>query len=110
MTTWIIAPSFAAQLQEKPRVLTAGFGDGYEQRVADGINVRPRVWNLTFGARTTTERDAILTALRAENGITSFTWTDPLGYTGKFVCSEWNTSIENAAANTVTATFREVFA
>lgn len=109
MATWTIAPSFAAQLDEKPRVLRARFGDGYEQRVGDGINLRPRVWSLRFAARTPTERDAVLAALRAENGITAFDWTDPLGFTGKWICEEWSTALENAASNTVTAVFRQVF-
>lgn len=108
MATWTIPPSYAAQLEEKPRVLTAQFGDSYSQRVGDGINIRMRRWSLTFAARTPTERNAILAALQAENGITAFDWTDPLGLTGKWICAEWSGSLDNAASNTVTAVFQQV--
>lgn len=109
MTTWTIAPSFATQLDEEPRVLAAQFGDGYQQRVGDGINIRARKWAVVFNDRTATERDAILAALRGENGITAFNWTDPLGYTGKFVARKWSSSLVNAVASTVSTTFEEVF-
>jgi len=108
MATWTIAPSFSAQLDEEPRVLASQFGDGYTQRVGDGINISLRKWSLRFDARTSTERDAILAALRAENGITSFDWTDPLGYTGKWVCKKWSTILNNAASSSVGAVFEEV--
>lgn len=109
MATFNIAPDFASQLTETPRVLSSSFGDGYQQRVGDGINIRPQVWNLKFSVRTNAERDAILAFLRAENGITSFDWTPPGGSAGKYLCSEWSWTPDNAATNTVIATFRQVF-
>jgi len=41
----------------KPRVLKAQFGDGYEMRVADGINNTPRTWSLAFNNRTNDDID-----------------------------------------------------
>jgi hypothetical protein len=45
MSTFTDIPGSAA-LTTKPRVRTAMFGDGYEQRLADGINNAPRAWSL----------------------------------------------------------------
>ena len=109
MATFTIAPSFSSSVAEQPRVLMSKFGDGYEQRIGDGINIRPQEWSLTFANRTNAERDAILAFLRAENGVTSFDWTPPGGAAGKFVCPQWQVSLENAVTSTVTATFRQVF-
>ena len=47
------------QQDEKPRVLKAQFGDGYEMRVRDGINNTPRSWGLTFNNRTKEDIDKL---------------------------------------------------
>jgi len=109
MTTFTIAPDFKAALTAKPRLRKAAYGDGYTQRVADGINYNPESWSLTFSARTTSERDAILAFFVARGGTESFTWTSPSGVTGVFVCEEWGYTPDNTATHTVTATFTQVY-
>lgn len=109
MATFTTAPDFGIQLSVKPRVLTAQFGDGYMQRVGDGINIAGESWSLTFSARTASERDTILNFLKARNGIESFDWTSPSGTVGKFICPEWSYTPVNAAANSITASFQQVF-
>lgn len=105
MATFTIAPDFGASLTAKPRVNEAGYGDGYTQRLADGINALGEEWQLTFSARTAAERDAILAFLKARNGTEPFDWTSPSGTVGRFVCPEWGYSPINAASNTITAKF-----
>lgn len=109
MATFTFTPSFTAELQEKPVVNRIQFGSGYEQRVTFGINTQPKTWNLRFSNRTDTERDNILTFLRARAGVESFDWTDPNGYVGKWVCEEWSVSQSSYNFNEVMATFRQVF-
>lgn len=109
MATFTFTPSFEPVLSEKPRVLSARFGDGYEQRVGDGINIRARSWQLTFKQRTAAEMAPIIAFLRARNGFESFDWTDPDGVAGKFICREWSKSTNNAVTQTLTCTFDEVF-
>lgn len=46
-----------AQEAPKPRILKAQFGDGYEMRLADGINNTPRTWGLAFNNRTREDID-----------------------------------------------------
>lgn len=107
--TFSTAPDFGAQLEKKPRVRRAQFGDGYQQRVGDGINTQPESWSLTFSARTPAERDEIMSFLEARGGIEAFLWTTPRGTSGKFICQEWGGSPQSAAAHTVTAKFEQVF-
>ena len=109
MATWTIAPDFSSPGTTKYRILQARFGDGYQQRVADGINTRVQSWALRFSARTAAELSAIVTFLTARAGTESFDWTAPDGTGGKWVCTSWQTVPDTAAANTVTATFEQVF-
>lgn len=110
MTTFTIAPDFGASMSLKPRVLTAQFGDGYAQRLGDGINTQGEEWSLTFSSRTAAEFDAILDFLEARGGTEAFDWTSPRGTVGRFVCPEWAYVPNNAASNTVTARFVRDFA
>jgi phage-related protein len=41
------------------------FGDGYEQRLAFGINTQPQLWSLEFRGRTSLDAAAIDAFLRA---------------------------------------------
>ena len=109
MATFNYTPDNAAQVKVKPRVLTSKFGDGYEQRVGDGINIRPREWTLTFNTRTTAEMSPIVAFLEAQNGIYSFDWTPSSGAAGKWVCEEWNQTDVRYGIKDLSCTFREVF-
>lgn len=109
MATFTYVPSFPASLSQQPRVFTARFGDGYEQRAAFGINTQPKTWQLQFSNRDDTERNGILAFLEARKGVEAFDWTDPNGYAAKWVCSEWNVEQVSCNFNNVTASFREVF-
>lgn len=109
MATFTIAPDYGVQVSERPRVLTAQFGDGYQQRVGDGINIAPEQWDLRFSVRTAAERDSLLAFFAARNGVESFDWTSPVGTVGKFVCPEWTYVPISVTNNTVSAKFVQVF-
>jgi phage-related protein len=109
MATFTYTPSYSADLSESPTVRTVRFGDGYEQRLAYGLNTQPKSWQLNFSNRSDTERNNILAFLRARGATESFDWTDPNSYAGKWICSEWQTSQVSCNFNNITATFREVF-
>tara|TARA_B110000977_G_C10704851_1_gene348864 strand:+ start:31 stop:432 length:402 start_codon:yes stop_codon:yes gene_type:complete len=55
-----------------PRVLTATFGDGYEQRIADGINTLNEDYSLTFQSRPKADIDDIVAFLNGKGGVGSF--------------------------------------
>ena len=109
MATFTYTPSFSADLKEQPQVRRVQFGDGYEQRLTYGLHTQPKTWSLQFSNRDNTERDNILLFLRARGGQESFDWTDPNGYSGKWVCESWDTSQVSYNFNNISATFREVF-
>jgi phage-related protein len=70
-------PDKAMTKQSTPRVLTAKFGDGYEQRIVDGINNLDENYSLTFRTRTKEEIDDIVSFLDTKAGVTKFTLTLP---------------------------------
>ena len=93
MATFTWLPSWNAQVARKPKVLSTRFGDGYEQRVADGINTQPAHWSLEFDGRSKTEADAIEAFLLARAGAESFDWVAPDGVAGRYLCREWNRAV-----------------
>lgn len=60
-----------------PRVLTAKFGDGYEQRIADGINVLNEEYTLSFKTRPKADIDDIVAFLDTQKNVSKFTLTLP---------------------------------
>lgn len=102
-------PEYSAELGLEQKVLTAQFGDGYEQRIADGINNTRRKWKLKF-VYTTPDIDVIETFLLATKGVDSFNWTPPRGLVGKWVLQDaFQRNVENFGYESISATFREVF-
>lgn len=107
MSTFTWQPLTGAKVAYAPKVRTAVFGDGYEQRVKDGLNANPRTWNLTFKDGVT-NINAILAFLKARGGAESFTWVPPDAVEGKFICSQWDMEYQTGVS-TLSATFKEVF-
>jgi phage-related protein len=103
--TW--NPDVGSQQDVKPNVNVTKFGDGYELRVAAGINNKPQSWSLKF-ERNYDICNAVVAFLKARGGVESFTWTNPLGETGTFVCRSYKTQ-QNVGTMEVTATFEQVF-
>lgn len=108
--TWV--PSRGPSKEITPRVRRASFGDGYEQRVGDGINTRFRTWSLSFNNRSESESNAIEGFLEARNGVESFTWVDPNGHSAKWICEKWSRvevdSLPTAKLSSISTSFREV--
>lgn len=110
MPTFTVAPDFSAQVTYKPRVRATRFGDGYEQRLADGVNTQPATWNLTFANRSDADTTTIHTFLAARAGVETFDWTPPdAGSSIKVICREWQKTMNRNNLNTVSATFEQVF-
>lgn len=102
-------PDAGAQKSHEPRVKVISFGDGYEQRVGDGINKDAEVWELSWTGKTQAEIQAIDTFLKGEAGVTWFYWTTPEGVQKKFVCKRWSVRYFNSANADLTATFKQDF-
>jgi phage-related protein len=110
MPTFSYQVDYSAQVVNTPRVKSMRFGDGYEQRLADGINTQPAVWNLTFANRSNADTSAIHTFLSARGGVESFDWTPPDSTAAiKVLCRDWTKTMNRYNLNTITATFEQVF-
>ena len=72
-----IIPDRGVSVSQTPRILKAVYGDGYEQRVAAGINNLPESWNLTWNNRTANDGNKIIKFLEDHKGATAFDWYPP---------------------------------
>jgi phage-related protein len=111
--TWplTVGPSFSgSSARTTTRTLRAEFGDGYSQRVADGLNSVRDVWTVAFENLTEAEYTSARDFLRQQQGTASFFWTPP-GETvaRRWVCEEWTTQQGDPGAYSLNTTFTEVF-
>ena len=74
-----VNPDRGLKSDQQPRILKATYGDGYEQRVAAGINNLPESWSLTWKNRSSAEANKIVKFLEVQGGVTAFDWY-PAGY------------------------------
>ena len=104
-------PDFGAVRRSAPVVRKVRFGDGYEARFTMGLNQDPKIWDLKWTAKDSTDADAIeafFDARAADNA--SFDWS-PIGDTNtyKWVVDQYSRNHRYAEVNEITASFREVF-
>ena len=115
-----INPDRGLKTEQKPRILKANYGDGYEQRVAAGINNLPETWNLTWKNRSAAESNKIVKFLETQGGVTAFDWYPPsydisstttsastkkLIDTSQYFTDRYlNTTVTDSAAGTATVT------
>lgn len=93
------------------RILTASFGDGYEQRALDGINTKMETFNVSFNSRPATEIN-LFTAFFDKKASLSFNLTiTRLGgdETIRVICENYNTSYIYEDFHNLTATLRRVY-
>lgn len=110
MATFTYTPDWNATVNSAPRARVVRFGDGYEQRVGDGINTAVQEWNLSFAARRNSEAVTIISFLEARGAVEAFDWVPPNEVTAiKVVCRDWRRTFDRYDLNTITATFSRVY-
>lgn len=104
-------PTYPYEESIDPRVKTAKFADGYEQRTGDGINTMPGEIPLTWENLTQAEHDYIWTFFKDRGGIEAFQWTPPQESTPrKFkTLGAFKHAMNDKGVWTITATFKELF-
>ncbi len=75
--TLVATPDKSMSKSTAPRVLTANFGDGYEQRIADGINSLNETYSLSFKTRAKADIDDIVLFLDSQKNVSKFLLTIP---------------------------------
>ena len=106
----ITNPVYNTRINARPKVNTLSFGDGFEQRLTEGLNQNPLSVNLTFEL-SQIDADTAITFLnaRVEDGA-SFDYTLPSETSSrKFVCTSFPRSIPFLNRVTLSCVFREVF-
>mgnify|MGYP003627075592 CR=1 FL=1 len=97
-----------------PRTFTVEFGDGYEQRVANGINALAESFAVTFNNRPKAEIDDIIAFFVNKAGVTAFNFTyadsNNSGETTiKVICGDWSQTWSYDDFYNASATFRKVY-
>lgn len=105
--TFSYRPDYESTMSQEPAVLTTKFGDGYEQRVANGINNSPEKWSLKFTVGNPVLPSA-LAFIQARKGVESFYWTNSFGTTNVYVCRRWNLS-RGPGKQVLSMEFEQVF-
>lgn len=113
----IYTPDKGLSRNTTPQVLTATFGDGYEQRIVDGINSIKEQYSLTYKTRTKEDIDDIVAFLDGTKGVTSFDFKIPDSNnsannnitTIKAVCTTYSTSFEYDNFYSLNVTIKRVY-
>jgi phage-related protein len=98
--------------QVKQRILTAQFGDGYSQRVKNGINPTDETFNVKFSNRSREEVNNLAAFLNRQAGkhfelvITEYDDTD---VTIKVLSEQYNINYTNTEIHTLTTTLKRVY-
>ena len=103
-------------LKQLKQVLKVQFGDGYEQRIAEGINSLDETYAVSYSNRPKEEVDDIMAFLDNKKGVTAFTYTIPdsnntpgLETSIKVVCDAYSATYVSDATYSLSATFRRVY-
>jgi phage-related protein len=101
----------------QPKVLIAKFGDGYEQRVPDGINNIKETYSIQFRNREKIFINEVANFLKGTNSVSKFDFilpnpltSSPLNtVTVSVVCDSFNINYEHDEFYSLSAEFRRVY-
>jgi phage-related protein len=72
-----VIPDKTLAIASEPKVRVAQFGDGYSQRIADGINSVNQSFTVALVNREKSDADDITAFFESRKGVTSFNFTYP---------------------------------
>ncbi len=110
-----IIPDKGMTRSNEPLVFVAEFGDGYQQRVANGINNLKQEFWVSFATREKAEIDDIVGFFESTNGVTAFDFTFPdtnasgNEETVKVYVTQFSQNWDYDNFYTLSATFRRVY-
>ena len=110
-----IIPDKGMSRSNEPVIFKAEFGDGYQQRIANGINNLKQQFSVSFATREKAEIDDIVGFFESTNGVTAFDFTfadtNASGNeeTVKVYVSEFTQSWDYDDYYTLSATFVRVY-
>lgn len=107
---FVWSPSYNVTVSQQPIVKIIKFGDGYEQRIPDGINNNLIKADLSFDKRDAYEAAAIIHFLTLRKAAESFVFSLPEPYTSArlMVCRSWSNNYAFHNNYNIKVTFEEV--
>jgi len=111
----VVAPDKGFTRKTTPKVHLAQFGDGYEQRIVNGINSLAEDFSISIANRPKDEVDDIVDFFESKAGATAFDYTfsnsNEAGseQTVKVVCSDWTMTWAYDDFYSLNCTFRRVY-
>ena len=106
----ITNPIYNTRIDARPKVNVISFGDGFEQRLTEGLNQNPLTVNLVFELSQADATTAIsILNSRVDDGA-AFDYTFPSESSSrKFVCTSFPRTIPFLNRVRLSCVFREVF-
>ena len=110
-TSSIFTADRGFQRKTQHRVLVAQFGDGYSQRVLDGINPKNEEFMVSFNNRSASSINLLAKYLDFQAGKSfTFTVTDYDGDTGiKVMCDSYDITYQQENVHSLMTTFKRVY-
>jgi phage-related protein len=104
-------PEYPVTINRQPKLLTAKFGDNYEQEVGDGLNYQNMgSLNLSFQLLTNADYATFEAFLTARGGAGRFLYTAPgTGVQATYSCPSWTWSYISYNNWTLSAQFMRKF-
>jgi len=102
-------PTYTSNVDSIYRIKEAKFGDGYAQRVADGINSIVRQWNLEFEKISIANATSIKNFINSKLGSITFTWDTPDSETVKVICKSMKERFRGPTTRDISLVFEEDF-
>ena len=93
----------------KVRILTAQFGDGYEQVQADGINNVYEDWDVVWTNLSISDSATVIDFLKSHKGVDAFSWVSPKGETYSYRCKQWSEVFRTNKRRNIRAVFERDF-
>ena len=114
LTSTVRRPDKGFTRQSQSRIFKTEFGDGYEQRLANGINNLAESYGVSFSNRTKEEIDDITAFFASKGAVSNFSFTIPDSNnsgetTIKVVCDSWSQAYTTGDYYGCSATFRRVY-
>lgn len=108
---WI--PSYQSPKNTEFRLLRNKFGDGYEQRIGDGINNEEESWDLVFNSVDSSTAETMDLYLKSKKSGESFVWTpnylNPSSEKFKVICTKYKINPVGYNIYDISLTFDRVF-
>jgi phage-related protein len=110
-----VMPDKGFQKRDKARIYQTKFGDGYEQRLANGINTLDQVFMLNFKTRPKAEIDDLVTFFVGLNGVDlcRFTYADSNAGGSetavKAIATEWTQTFDFGDFYSLSVTLTRVY-